>query len=400
MDDSIFGRISKRVYHSHSSKSSLNSAPIIMEDQLRNTLLAHALQSYDIGYLLLDADLVIQAANFQVRRWLDLPDGDWNGCVITDAIPELIGSESVIQSLQETDTPYQLEGVFRPSEDGLGNYFDLQVCRLGGEDKPVWLLTTTDVTRKARQEALLQQQRNEVQLLSAELAATNERMSYILNRLVPPAVARRMMEQQKMPAPGGELLREATILFADMRDFTTYAEVYKPADTLEFLNLYLAVVSESILRHDGSLVQLVGDMVMGVFNIPEEQPDHAMRAIQAAVDIQKSLRAFNETADTRFPSVAFGIGISTGPVIAGYLGVQQRFRFAVVGDATNVAFHLSSLAAAGRILIGEATVQAAGEAIEVREKGDFQLKRRRKLVKVYELNAIKDEVRSVNQKAS
>jgi adenylate cyclase len=235
---------------------------------------------------------------------------------------------------------------------------------------------------------MLQQQRNEVQLLSAELTAANERLSYMLKRLIPASVAQNLIQNRQLPKPGGEVLREATILFADMRDFTVYAEVYQPSDTLELLNTYLAVVAEAILRHEGSLVQLVGDMVMGVFNIPEPQSDHALRSVRAAVDIQDSLKAFNASADSRFPEVSFGVGISTGPIIAGYLGVQQRFRYAVVGDTTNVAFHLSSLAAPGRILIGEATVRAAGDAIVVREKGEMQLKRRRKLVKVYELNSI------------
>jgi adenylate cyclase len=193
-----------------------------------------------------------------------------------------------------------------------------------------------------------------------------------------------------VPKPGGEILRDATTLFADMRDFTAFAEVYQPSDTLEFLNTYLAIVSEAILRHEGSLIQLVGDMVMGVFNIPEVQPDHAQRAIRAALDIQKSLGEFNAAADSRFPAVSFGVGISTGPIIAGYLGFQQRFRYAVVGDTTNVAYHLSSLAAPGRILLSDSTVNAVGNAIVVQEKGDIQLKRRRKLVKVYELNSVND----------
>lgn len=359
-----------------------------VNDQLRNRLLAHATQAYQIGHLLFGPDLRIRSANHQIRRWLEVPEGAIIGDLVTDAIPELIGSEAALLGLRETDPPFQIDGIYRLSEDGLGDYFDLQVSRLGEEDDAGLLLTTTDVTRKTRQEILLQQQRNEVHLLSAKLTAANERMSYILNRLVPPAVAKRMMEQQHMPAPGGDILREATVLCADMRDFTAYAEAFQPADTLEFLNTYLAIVSEAILRHDGSLVQLVGDMVMGVFNIPDEQTDHALRAVRAAIDIQDSLRAFNEKTDARFPQVAFGVGISTGPVIAGYMGFQQRFRFSVVGDPTNVAFHLSSLAAAGRILLGEAVVQAAGVALDVREKGDFQLKRRRKLIKVYELGAI------------
>lgn len=361
-----------------------------MEEQLKDGLLTIALGTYQLGYLLLTPDLVIQSGNEQAGRWLDWPLDHFTGCLVTDAFPELIGSEEALKGLNFEGAPFLLEDIYRPSPDGQGAYFDLRAIRLHHEADPL-LVITTDVTRKAHQELLLQQQRNELRLLSADLTLMNDRLSYILKRLVPESVALQMMSDRQLPAPGGDLLREATILFADMRDFTMFAEVFQPSDTLEFLNIYLAIVAEAILAHEGSLVQLVGDMIMGVFNIPDEQPDHSMRAIRAALDIQAGLQAFNESSDIRFPAVSFGVGISTGPVIAGYLGVQQRFRYAVVGDATNVAFHLSSLAAAGRILVSESTVSAAGNRIVVQEKGDFQLKRRQNLVKVYELSAIEGE---------
>jgi adenylate cyclase len=358
-----------------------------MDEQLKNGLLTLAIEVYQIGYLLLTNELRVQAGNKQVSRWLERPLSNLINCEVTEAFGELIGSVEAFEQLDEGSEPYRLEEIYRPSPDGMGYYFDLQVIRLSGEDQK-FLLTTVDVTHKARQEQLLQQQRNEVKLISAELTLANERLSYILNRLVPTSVAQSMMSGRNMPVPGGELQKEATILFADMRDFTAYAEAYQPSDTLEFLNAYLTVVSEAILRHEGSLVQLVGDMVMGVFNIPEEQPDHAIRAVHAAIDIQQSLRSFNQIADSRYPTVSFGVGISTGTVISGYLGIQQRFRYAVVGDATNVAFHLSSLAAAGRILLSESTVEAIGDNFAVLEKGDMQLKRRRKLVKVFEMSSL------------
>lgn len=361
----------------------------MMDEQLRDGLLTYVIQAYEIGFLLLGPDLTIEQNNHHVRRWLDCSaEEPLPGRHITDVLPELVGVEALLMALGQQDVPFRLEEIYRPSADTGGDYFDIQVIRLGRGNNRL-LLTIADVTRKTRQELLLQQQRNEVRLLSAELTTANERLSYILSRLVPASVAQLMMRNRRMPEPGGEMLREATILFADMRDFTVFAEVYQPADTLEFLNTYLAVVTEAILRHEGSLVQLVGDMVMGVFNVPEVQPDHALRAVRAALDIQESLREFNANSDGRYPAVSFGVGISTGPVIAGYLGVEQRFRYAVVGDATNVAFHLSSIAAAGRILLGETTVKEAGDSLIVQEKGDFQLKRRRKLVKVFELSSVK-----------
>ena len=358
-----------------------------MDEQLKNGLLTVTIEVYQIGYLLLSPELKITSGNRHIQRWLEEPLESLVGCDISAAFPELFGLGGLLINLQQGDASFRLEDIYRPSDRGLGYYFDLQVLRLdqGNGD---YLLTTVDVTHKARQEQELQQQRNEVKLLSAELSIANERLSYLLNRLVPPSVAHKMMANRNMPAPGGEMLHEATILFADMRDFTSYAEVYQPADTLEFLNTYLSIVSEAILQEEGSLVQLVGDMVMGVFNVPEEQPDHAIRAVKAALAIQDSLRAFNEKADSRFPAVAFGVGISTGSIVSGYLGIQQRFRYAVVGDATNVAFHLSSLAAGGNILLSQSTVELIGDGYAVIEKGEIQLKRRRKLVKVYELDQI------------
>lgn len=355
-----------------------------MDEQLKDKLLTLTIETYRIGYLLLSPELLIKSGNSHIQRWLDRPLVSLTGCAMSVGFPELLAMEQWLGALRKEDTPFHLEGIFRPSDDGFGNYFDMQITRLDRDGD--YLLTTVDVTQKARQEQRLQQQRNEGKLLSAELSIANERLSYILNRLVPASVAQTMMANRKMPAPGSEMLREATILFADMRDSTAYAEVYQPADTLEFLNTYLSIVSEAILREEGSLVQLVGDMVMGVFNIPAEQPDHPTRAVRAAIAIQDSLAAFNEKADSGFPAVSFGVGVSTGPVVSGYLGIQQRFRYAVVGDATNVAFHLSSLAAGGRILLSHSTVESIGNEYAVIEKGDMQLKRRRRLVKVYELS--------------
>ena len=355
-----------------------------MDEQLRDVLLTLTIEAYQIGYLLLSPDLVVKSGNRHVQHWLDQPLTSLIGYEVSVAFPELLGMESWLKTLHKGDAPTRLEDIFRSSDDGLGNYFDMQIIRLESGDD--YLLTTVDVTHKTRQEQMLQQERNEGKLLSAELSIANERLSYLLNRLVPASIAQTMMTNRKMPAPGSEMLREATILFADMRDSTAYAEIYHPSDTLEFLNTYLSIVSEAILREEGSLVQLVGDMVMGVFNIPEEQPDHATRAIRAAIGIQDSLAAFNEKAGSKFPAVSFGVGVSTGPVVSGYLGIQQRFRYAVVGDATNVAFHLSSLAAGGHILLGQSTAELLGDEYAVIEKGDMQLKRRRKLVKVYELS--------------
>ncbi|RIK22903.1 MAG: hypothetical protein DCC51_04435 [Anaerolineae bacterium] len=370
-------------------QSTCEVSSIHMEGQLKDGLLSFIETVYQIGYFILGPDLIVRVGDRSISRWLELPGEYYIGQPVTEAFPELIGSEAKLLTLSADGGVYRLENIFKPLHNNRGGYVDLNVIRLAGDQKEL-LLAAVDVTEKTHYEQLLQQQRNEVHLLSAELTLANERLGYIINRLLPAPVANELLHDRSLPEPGGNVVREATILFADMRDFTSHAEVYQPVDTLEFLNMYMKVVSEAILKFDGSLTQLVGDMVMGVFNLPEAQSDHANRAVRAAIEIQSSLRSFNETSGSRFPAAAFGIGISTGSVISGYLGFQQRFRYAVVGDATNVAFHLSSLAAGGRILLSETTMAGIDKDLVnlAIEKGDLQLKRRRKAVKVFELSPL------------
>jgi adenylate cyclase len=169
-----------------------------------------------------------------------------------------------------------------------------------------------------------------------------------------------------------------------------------PDAILALLNEYLAVVAEAVLRHEGTLVQVVGDMVMGVFNLPAVQADHAQRAIEAGMDIQQSLRRHaqrnaHDAAPTHAP-VGFGIGISTGRVVAGYLGMKQRYRYAVVGDTTNVAFYLCSQAAPGQVILDESTLNALAAAggrfehnISFVPIGDVWPKKRSHAVKIFDL---------------
>jgi CheY-like chemotaxis protein len=140
----------------------------------------------------------------------------------------------------------------------------------------------------------LQQARGGLTVLYARLREARDQLGYLLHRFVPEQLARKPVMRPRPPKPGGER-PDASILFADVRDFNATAEALEPEAVLEILSDQLRVVTEAIKRHQGTLVQYVADMVMGAFNVPDDQPDHPQRA---ALDLRDSLERFAAERET------------------------------------------------------------------------------------------------------
>jgi adenylate cyclase len=143
---------------------------------------------------------------------------------------------------------------------------------------------------------------------------------------------------------GGTRL-DATVLFADLRGFTSFAEDRAAEQVIEVLNAYHDAVSDAILRHGGALVSIMGDGVMAVFGAPIPADDHADRAVRAARDMVTGLAGFNAWLAERGLGDGFrlGIGVHAGPVMSGNVGGRNRLEYTVIGDTTNVASRLEAL---------------------------------------------------------
>ncbi len=146
-------------------------------------------------------------------------------------------------------------------------------------------------------------------------------------------------------------LRMATVFFVDIRGFTTMSERINPKQLLAVLNRFYESVAKVVQEHKGFLVQYIGDAVVVVFNGPIDQPDHALRAAECAIDIQQVLEQMN--ADRAFPEIgklSIGIGIATGPLVAGNLGDSQHLlQYTVLGDTVNQAARLTAQVPAGAV---------------------------------------------------
>jgi adenylate cyclase len=201
-----------------------------------------------------------------------------------------------------------------------------------------------------------------------------ETSTQALRSYVPSGVADRIgsapIEQEEV---------EATILFSDIRGFSTLAEQMSPREVAALLARHLAAMAEVVLDHGGMIDKFAGDAVMAVFGVPDPQPDHADRSLRCALAMQRRQAELN--AESELP-VDMGIGVNTGVVVAGTVGGGGRLEYTVVGDAVNVAQRLQSAAGAGEIIAAASTV-AAAPGIASEPAGAQEVKGRRETVEVY-----------------
>jgi adenylate cyclase len=150
-----------------------------------------------------------------------------------------------------------------------------------------------------------------------------------------------------------------TVLMSDVRGYTTIAERTHPTTLAGQLNRHRAEMNRAILDHGGTVMQFVGDAVMGVFGAPDTLPDHADRAVAAARAMHAAQRTVNEIWQSEgLKPFALGIGLSTGVVAAALLGSEERVEYSVVGDTVNLTQRLQQWAEPGETVISEATWRA------------------------------------------
>ncbi len=201
-----------------------------------------------------------------------------------------------------------------------------------------------------------------------------------------PVVIEKLLREPGKLALGGET-RELTILFSDIRGFTGISEKLGPEQLTAFLNAYLTAMTDIILQEGGTLDKYEGDAIIAFWNAPLEQPDHALRAVRAALRCRSELARMRPDLEKRFGvSVHARIGVNTGPVVVGNLGSEQRFDYTFIGDAGNVASRLEGINKqfGTEILISEATFARLGGRIPAREISCVRVVGRDEPVRIFE----------------
>ncbi len=232
--------------------------------------------------------------------------------------------------------------------------------------------------------------------ITVHRALTEERQRLFIRRAfqqyVPEGVVSRILANPSMLRFGGER-KEMTVLFSDVRSFTTYSERHDAERVVEILHEYLTRMVDAVFRNEGTLDKFVGDAVMAIFGAPVPQPDHAVRACRTGLAMMAELRELEKKwrQDGKEP-FRMGVGINTGEVIVGNLGSDQRFDYTVIGDPVNLAARLEGLnkdfPEASGVIISEFTYELAKDQIEARPLGEVKVKGKAKPVVIYELTGM------------
>jgi adenylate cyclase len=210
-----------------------------------------------------------------------------------------------------------------------------------------------------------------------------EKMMAHVRRYLPPALVDSLTDLENLQLGGTR--RTISILFGDVRGFSTFSERQVPEQVVDVINRYFTVAADAILLHEGVIDKFMGDAVMALFNTPFlEQEDHALRAVRAALAVQYDLVALREQTGGDL-QLEMGIGINTGEAVLGNIGSPDRLDFSAIGDAVNVAKRLQEVARPGQILISQATYDQTKEWVEVIPLEPVQVKGRQTLEQVYEL---------------
>jgi adenylate cyclase len=202
-------------------------------------------------------------------------------------------------------------------------------------------------------------------------------------RYFAPNVAAEIARQNVPIRPGGER-RPITVLFADIREFSTIAERMAPDAIAHLLTEYFSEMVDVIFRHGGTLDKFIGDALMALWGAPLARESDPRRALDAAVAMQQAVDALNARwAAAGRPAIGIGIGINRGEVFIGNIGSFRRLEYTAIGDAVNVAQRLSATAAAGEILVSEAFLAALGRTQAVDRLGGSELRGKSRAVDVY-----------------
>jgi adenylate cyclase len=207
----------------------------------------------------------------------------------------------------------------------------------------------------------------------------------LLERMVSPAVLDQVdLNSFKI---GGKRV-DITIVFADIRGFTTYSEKQTPEDLVAVLNRYLAAAAESILNEAGTVDKFLGDAVMAWFNAPLPQPDHTLRAVRAALAIRDAVFALHKELPEA-AHLSFGVGIHYGDAILGWIGTEKRLEYTAISDSVNTAKRIQENAAKNQILITRDAYDRVASQVEARPFVPLTVKGKTQPIAVYEVLGLK-----------
>ncbi|MGE5251646.1 MAG: adenylate/guanylate cyclase domain-containing protein, partial [Bacteroidota bacterium] len=220
------------------------------------------------------------------------------------------------------------------------------------------------------------------------LQAEQERIRQTFGRVVAPRVRDRLLADAAKGIRLDGLRQTVTILFADLNGFTPFSEGNEPEVVFSLLNSYLDLAAQAILEQEGTLDKFMGDALLAIWNSPDPQPDHALRAVRAACEIMRRATLAHQNFTDPSRQLMFRIGLTTGPAMVGNVGTDQLFNYTAIGDTVNLAQRLQVSAERGQVLMEKCTYDIVAPNVLAVPLKPIMVKGRRHAVEVYELKGL------------
>lgn len=225
-------------------------------------------------------------------------------------------------------------------------------------------------------------------LLSSRLEMSQRRhVQNMFSRFVDPRIVQNLSEPEHVAHAEVSASREITVLFSDIRGFTSLSEHRRPEEIVAILNRYFEMQVEVIFRHSGTLDKFIGDAIMAFWGAPMAQSAHASLAVAAALDMADALQRFAADMALESPGAVFdiGIGVHSGPAVVGFLGTARRLDYTAIGDTVNLSSRIEGCTkGVARVLVSESTRALCEDDFDFIDHGDFHVKGRDQAVRLYE----------------
>ena len=218
---------------------------------------------------------------------------------------------------------------------------------------------------------------------------SREQAVRLFSRFLNPGVVKQIVDQGETIESLSGKTRQMSILFSDIRGFTTLSETRPPQEIVALLNRYFSRQVAVVFRHGGTLDKFIGDCIMAFWGAPLEDPRHAEHAVAAALEMEQVLLAFKKELGEDGREFDVGIGIHSGAAVVGFIGAEQKLDYTAIGDAVNLASRIEGLTkdAHSRILVSRETMTACNNAFAFSSRGSYKVKGRTQEVELFEPQA-------------
>jgi PAS domain S-box-containing protein len=343
--------------------------------ELKN-LMDNVFASIASGVITTDIQQKILLCNRAAQAILDKGEQEMLGLPLEDVLAETMGESTAQEIFEEIAT------VSKSDLSITGHELNFSLPARGTVSLSLNLSPLKDASQSTQGIAIVVDDLTEKKRLEAQRR--------LFERMVSPAVIRQLNPDQLQL--GGKH-SQITVLFADIRGFTSFSEQLDPETLVSVLNRYLAAAAEAILAQEGTIDKFLGDAVMAWFNAPIPQPDHTLRAVRAALGIRAAVQRLIYNLPPQY-HLQFGAGINYGEAVLGLVGTEKRLDYTAIGDSVNIAKRIQENSAPNQILLTESAYIQVSEFVVARQLEPITVKGKREPQKIYEIIGLKPQAQS------